>query len=119
MLGQLNTCNTALPSRCRLQFSQGSQPSSSQFLNSAMNKCCLESQSSQPTPLHEEPDVLPSQLPSQMASQDFVPGCAPFATTQLVLQAFLPVMDSAACLQALAHLTGLPSCHTGAASASC
>ncbi|CAK0734469.1 hypothetical protein CVIRNUC_000435 [Coccomyxa viridis] len=80
MLGQLNTCNTALPSRCRLQFSQGSQPSSSQFLNSAMNKCCLESQSSQPTPLHEEPDVLPSQLPSQMASQDFVPGSQDYIT---------------------------------------
>ena len=113
MLGQLNSCNTTLPSRCRLQFSQGSQPSSSQYLNSAMNKCCLESQSSQPAPLQEEPDVLPSQLPSQMASQDFVPGCAPSATSAVLLPC-RPVKRPDACLQVLAHMTELQSCHTGA-----
>ena len=72
MLSQLDSRKTALPSRCRLQFSQGSQPSSSQFLNSAMNKCCLDSQSLQAAPMQEEPDVLTSQL--QMPSQDFIPG---------------------------------------------
>ncbi len=72
MLSQLDSRKTALPSRCRLQFSQGSQPTSSQFLNSAMNKCCLDSQSSQAAPMQEDPDVLTSQL--QMPSQDFIPG---------------------------------------------
>ena len=119
LLGQLNTCNTALPSRCRLQFSQGSQPSSSQFLNSAMNKCCLESQSSRPTPLQEEPDVLPSQLPSQMASQDFVPGCAHSAAIPIVLLPCLPVKWPDACPQVQAHMTELRSCHPGAVSATC
>ena len=72
MLSQLDSRSTALPSRCRLQFSQGSQPSSSQLLNTAMNKCCLESQSTQPAPMHEDADVLPSQL--QLPSEDFIPG---------------------------------------------
>ncbi len=72
MLSHLDGRSTALPSRCRLQFSQGSQPTSSQFLNSAMNKCCLESQSSQAAPMQEEPDVLTSQL--HIPSQDFIPG---------------------------------------------
>ena len=72
MLSQLDARKAALPSRCRLQFSQGSQPSSSQFLNSAMNKCCLDSQSSQAAPMQEELDVLTSQL--QLPSQNFVPG---------------------------------------------
>ena len=72
MLSQVDSRKPALPSRCRLHFSQGSQPSSSQFLNSAMNKCCIESQSSQAAPMQEELDVLASQL--QMPSQDYIPG---------------------------------------------
>ena len=72
MLSQVDSHKATLPSRCRLQFSQGSQPSSSQFLNSAMNKCCLDSQSSQAAPMQEEPDVLTSQL--HVPSQDFIPG---------------------------------------------
>ena len=70
--------------KCRLQFSQGSQPTPSQFLNSAMNNCRLGSQSamgSQPG-APDDSGLCQSQA-SVLTSQEYLPGC----DTHLQLQA--------------------------------
>ena len=56
-----------LPPKCRLHFSQGSQATPSQYLNSAMSNCRLGSQSGL-----SSQDVAP--LPSQACSQDYLLG---------------------------------------------
>lgn len=70
-----------LPVKCRLQFSQSSQQTPSQFLNKAMNNCRLGSQAFQPscTPSMQPDDAEAScsqMRPSLVipSSQDYVPG---------------------------------------------
>ena len=62
------------PSQCNQLFSQSSQPTPSQYLNSAMSKCRLGSQT---TPASMADGQGPEPCPSQgmaVTSQDYLPG---------------------------------------------